>query len=54
MPTYLFKSYVTSYVSPSSVKLKVVAATDVDGSFGDDAAKNMSACMPTSSVTGVC
>jgi len=35
-----------------SVKLKVVVATSVDGSFGNDTAKNISACMPTPFVTG--
>ena len=37
--TDLFKGYITSCVSSSSAKLKVVAATRVDGCFGDDAAK---------------
>ena len=36
----------------SSVKLNVVAATGVDSCFGDEAAKNMSACIPTSIITG--
>jgi len=37
-----------------SIKLKVVIATGVgvDGCLGDDTAKNISACMPTSFVTG--
>ena len=49
-----FIDYTKPYVSSSSVKLKVVAATGVgvDGCFGDDTAKNMSACMPTSIVAG--
>ena len=49
-----FIDYTKSYASSSSVKLKVVAATGVgvDGCFGDDAVKNMSACMPTSIVAG--
>ena len=51
----IFTDYTKSYISSSSVKLKVVAATGVgvDGCFGDDAAKNMLACMPTSIVAGV-
>ena len=50
-----FIDYIKSYVTSSSVKLKVVTATgdNVDGCFGDDAAKNMSACLSTSIVTGV-
>lgn len=40
------------YVTSSSVKLNLVAVTDVDGCFGDEAAKNMSACMPISFVMG--
>ena len=36
------------------MKLKAVAATGVivDSYFGDDAAKNISACMPISIITG--
>ena len=52
--SYKFITYTTSHVSSSSVKLNVVAATgvDVEGCYGDEEAKDMFTCMPTSFVTG--
>ena len=49
-----FIDYTKSYVSSSSLKLKVVAAAAVgiDGCFGDGTAKNVTACMPTSILAG--
>ena len=41
-----------TYVSSSSVKLNVVAAIGVDGYFGGEVAKIISACTPTSFVIG--
>ena len=41
-----------TYASSSSAKLNVVAAIDVDGCFGDEATKNISASKKTSLVIG--
>ena len=45
-------SCIKTYISSSSVKLKVVAVTGVDGCLGDDVARKMSTCTSASLVTG--
>ena len=51
-----FQSYtyscIKTYVSSSSVKLKVVAVIRVDGCLGDDVARKMSTCTSASLVVG--